>query len=110
MTVPKASFEVDRAQVASQVTIHGVLSNGIKYETTLPQDEHVGKSFDGWWIKGRVPLASPSRGEESHYLLSKKEGFTTTNAIVSREELARMAKVTAPPAGSTEASAACCCF
>lgn len=86
----------------SQVMVHGVLSNGRKYEYIMPtsaNNQFIGlPTKDGRWVKGKIS------GDE--YLVAKTEKRLVTNYIVRENELASIVDRPAAAGSSSEQPAA----
>ena len=74
----------------SVVSVHGVLSDGGKYEYILPKsssNQYLGKSTSTGWIVKASNVRYSSDPESSYYLLSQVSGFDTKNRLVPHDNI-----------------------
>lgn len=77
----------------SSVTVHGILSDGGKYEYVLPKscdNQYLGKSTsNGWLVKACNVRYSNDPDTNSYYLLSQVTGFDTKNRLVLHDKISQ---------------------
>ena len=71
----------------STATVHGILSNNLKYEYSLsdPDARLLGRDYRGWWAKA-ILYGGPNA--DKFILMSRKDGFRVANKIVPICEIA----------------------
>ena len=77
----------------SSVTVHGILSDGGKYEYVLPkssENQYLGKSTsNGWLVKACNVTYNNDPDNNSYYLLSQVTGFDTKNRLVLHDKISQ---------------------